>query len=247
MNLPAKTLFRGAAIFALCTAIAFSITGSAPSALAADTTPMQRTLAVNGEGKAMAKPDQAQLLAGVVTQAPTAAAALSANNAAMNRVFTTIKALGIPDNKIQTSNFSVTPQYPPYNQTNPQPHRITGYEVSNQVTIIVDDLNKLGAALDALVKSGSNQLNGVSFAIANLAPLNDKALRAAVADAAAKAKGIALAAGVTLGPIMSIEEGSSYTPGPRPMMMRASVAQAAPIAAGEDTVSATVTITYRIE
>jgi uncharacterized protein len=248
MTLPSNSFLRGAAMTALYGTIAFAIAGSAPGALAANAAPGAHSLLVSGEGKAMGKPDQAQLSAGVMTQAPTAAAALAANNAAMNRIFTTIKALGIPDNKIQTSNFSVTPQYPPYNQTNPQPHRITGYDVSNQVTIIVDDLGKLGAALDALVKSGSNQLNSVSFAIANPAPLNDKALRAAVADAAAKAKGIAQAAGVSLGPIISIEEGTSFTPGPRPMMMmRAGAAAEVPIATGEDTVSATVTITYSIQ
>lgn len=195
----------------------------------------------------MAKPDQAQLSAGVVTQARAAAAALAANNAAMNKVFATFKALGIPDNKIQTSNFSVTPQYPPYNEKNPQPHRIIGYQVSNQVTVIVDDLSKLGLALDAMVKSGVNQLDSVSFAIAKPEPLEERARRAAVADAIAKAKGMAQAAGVTLGPILSIQEGGSAIPPPMPRMARAMTAESVVIAPGENTVSALVSITYRIE
>lgn len=235
--------FLRAALFGV---IAISIAGSSP-ALAADSGPMQRTLTVSGEGKIMAKPDQAQLSAGVVTQAPTAAAALSANNKAMGKVFATLKSLGIPDNKIQTSNFSVSPQYPPYNANNPQPHRIIGYQVSNQVTVIVDDLGKLGGALDALVKSGVNELNGVTFGFAKPDALEDRARRAAIAQAIFKAKGMAQAAGVTLGPIFAIQEGGSYIPRPQPMMAKAMAMESVAIAPGESTVSASVSLTYTIQ
>lgn len=250
MNVPFKTVARSLGIAMLCGTI-FLLTGSTPNAVAASAASEMRVLVVTGQGEAKAKPDQAQLSAGVVTQAATAADALAANSRAMTRVFSTIKALGIPDNKIQTSNFSVQPQYPPYNQTNPQPHRIIGYEVSNQVTIIVDDLDKLGPALDALVKSGSNQLNGVNFTIANPKPLEEKARRAAIAEAITKAKDMAEAAGVRLGPILSIQEGYASAPVPMPMMMRtemmAAPAPPPPMAAGEQSTSATVTITYAIE
>jgi uncharacterized protein YggE len=247
MNATTRKLFHGAGLTALCGAIAVFIASSSPMAMAADNAPMPRMLVVSGEGKVMARPDQAQLSAGVVTEGKTAAAALSANNAAMNKVFATLKSLGIPDNKIQTSNFSVTPQYPPYNQTNPQPHRITGYQVSNQVTVIVDDLGKLGAALDALVKSGVNELNGVSFGFAKPDALEDRARRAAIANAIFKAKGMAQAAGVSLGPILSIQEGGSETPRPMPMMARAMAAESVAIAPGENTISASVSITYAIQ
>ncbi len=248
MNSPSKIMFRGACLLALCCAISIFSVCLAPAAFAADAMP--RTLSVSGEGKVMAKSDQAQLSAGVVTQAPTAAAALATNSAAMNKVFATLKAFGIPENKIQTSNFSVTPQYPLYSQSNPQPRRITGYEVSNQVTVIVDDLGRLGPALDALVRSGVNQLDGVSFSIANPAQLEEKARRAAVADAIAKAKGMAQAAGIVLGPILSLEEGINEMPRPMPMLaMRANLAAQAPppMAEGEQTVSASVTIVYLLQ
>src|SRR5437762_9845252 len=148
----------------------------ARDARAADNAAALRTISVSGEGEASGSPDQARLSAGVVSQAPTAAAALTANTAAMNRVFAALKTLGIPDNKIQTSNFSVQPQYPPYRPDAPEPRNtIVGYQVSNQVTVIVDDLSKLGAALDALIRSGANQLGGVSFAIADPKPLAERA------------------------------------------------------------------------
>jgi uncharacterized protein YggE len=244
MNFDSRSFTRAGLRAALFGTMAIFIAGSSP-ALAAE--PIQRTLVVSGEGKVMAKPDQAQLAAGVVSEGKTAAAALAANNAAMNKVFATLKSLGIPDNKIQTSNFSVSPQYPPYTPNNPQPRRIIGYQVSNQVTVIVDDLGKLGGALDALVKSGVNELNGVSFGFAKPDALEERARRAAVANAIAKARGMAQAAGVGLGHILTIQEGGSYVPRPQPMMMRAAAAEAVPIAPGENTISASVTLTYIIQ
>src|SRR5580765_2046363 len=97
----------------------------------------RRTIAVSGEGQVSGTPDQARLSAGVVTQEQTAAAALDANTRAMNNVFAALKRLGIPDNKIRTSNFSLTPQYPPFRPNAPEARTIVGYQVSNQVSVIV--------------------------------------------------------------------------------------------------------------
>src|SRR6267142_58108 len=117
-----------------------SAIGAFGAARAADNAAALRTISVSGEGEASGKPDQARLSAGVVSQAPTAAAALTANTTAMNRVFAALKTLGIPDNKIQTANFSVQPQYPPYRPDTAEPRNIVGYQVSNQVSVTVDDL-----------------------------------------------------------------------------------------------------------
>jgi uncharacterized protein len=229
-------------------AIAIFLLASPGLALAAETAP--RVLVVSGEGKVTAKPDQAQVTSGVTTQAASAASAMSANSAAMNRVFATLKALGIPETKIQTSGLSVSPQYSNPKPGSNEPARVVGYQVSNEVTITIDDLAKVGPALDALVKSGSNQLNGVSFGIANPAPFAARALQSAVATATMKAKAVAQAAGIALGPIMSIEEGGTSIPRPMPMMRAMAFAAAPappPIAEGEETISASVTITYLIQ
>ena len=206
----------------------------------------QRTIMVNGDGEVSGKPDQARLSAGVVSQAQTAAAALTANTAAMNRVFAALCMAGIPDNKIQTSNFSVQPQYSQAGPNNPDPQRITGYQVSNQVTVIVDDLMKLGPTLDALVRSGANQLGGIAFTIADPKPLADRARAAAVADAQAKARTLAMAAGVTLGPLLSIQESGGGRPGPVFAMARAAQI-GPPIAEGEQMITVNVTMTYAIQ
>ena len=236
------------------TALAALMFASMPALAAAQPAmmPHPHVLSVSGQGEVRAVPDQAQLTAGVVTQGKTAAAALAANSTAMNEVFATLKKRGIPDKSIATSNFSINPQYPPYRQDAPNEDRsrIIGYEVSNQVTVIVDDTSKVGTILDALVSSGANQAGGVSFNIRDPKPLMKQAREDAVKEAVEKAQTLAKAAGVTLGPIMSISEGGYVSPMP---MFAAKVAMAAPmaapppVAAGEQSVTANVNITWEIQ
>ena len=120
---------------------------------------------MTGHGEVKAAPDMATVNAGVTTAAPTAAAALSADNARMNQMFDALRKMGIPDRDIQTSGFSVSPQYTNGEANNPR--RLTGYQVSNEVSVRLDDVTQLGAALDTLVGAGTNQMNGVSFDIAD--------------------------------------------------------------------------------
>lgn len=206
-----------------------------------------RIITMSGHGEAKAAPDQAQLSAGVTTQAKTAREALAANTTAMNRVFATLKQAGIPAKAIQTSNFSVSPQYPNYNSSNPEPRRIIGYQVSNTVSVNVDDLARLGPTLDALVSAGANQVGGVSFSITDPRPLLAKARADAVKDAQARAETYAKAAGISLGTIMNINEGGGNVPQPmfKAMAMRAESAPV-PVAAGEETIAADVSISWQI-
>lgn len=215
------------------------------SALAADNAPAQRTIVVTGEGEVLGKPDQARIAAAVVNQAPTAEAAAQENATAMNRVLSAIAALGIPPNKIQTSNYSVLPQN---SNSAISPNRnITGYQVTNELTITVDDLSKLGTISDTLVHNGANQLGGIEFSIADPKPLTNRARAAAVNDARAKAETLANAAGVRLGPLLNIQEGPGVfrpTPFAAP---RAIEAASTPIAVGEQPIIVAVTLTYAIQ
>ena len=230
----------------LCGAVALGAAASLDmdAAFAQD---MRRIIVVNGEGEVAAAPDQARLTAGVVTQEQTAAAALDANTRAMNAVFAAMKRLGIPDNRIRTANFTLIPQYPP-RPDGSQARTIFAYQVSNQVTVILDDIAKVGATLDALVRSGANQSYGVVFEIANDKPLADKARRDAVADAAGKARAIAEAAGVSLGPVLSIQENGGRRFEPVAQRAFALAAEGPPpIAGGEQTIGITVTATFGIQ
>ena len=201
-----------------------------------------RTLTVSGEGEAKALPDEAQLSAGVVSQAQSAEAALQANRHAMNEVFAELKRQGIPDRSIQTSEFAVNPQY----ATGDNPQRIVGYQVSNTVTVTVDDLAKLGGAIDALVHSGANSMGGIAFALRDPKPLMQKAREAAVKDAMERAQTYARAAGLTLGRVTDLSEGGGSMPRPMVRAMAVMVAAPTPIAAGETASSANVSMTFEI-
>ncbi|HEY5346582.1 MAG TPA: SIMPL domain-containing protein [Rhizomicrobium sp.] len=201
-----------------------------------------RTITISGQGEAAGIPDMVRISAGVSVRARTAAEALRANSAQMARIFSALAAMGVPDRAIQTSQFSISPQY---TDGNAGPQRLTGYEVTNQVTVTLNDVSKLGGTLDALVAAGANQMDGIEFSIRDSAALMTQARQAAAADAIAKAQIYAKAAGVTLGPILSISE--SGDEGPRPVGMMAMRANApTPVAAGEQKLSAGVTIVWEI-
>ncbi len=203
-----------------------------------------RTLTMSGQGEVRAAPDTVTLSAGVTSEAPTAAAALAANTARMQSVFAALKKLGVADKDMQTANFSVSPQMA---NGNNQPPHVTGYQVGNQLQVRLDDVARLGPALDALVTAGANQMNGIDFAIKDPAPLLAEARADAVADARAKAETFAKAAGVNLGQILSIGENGGQ--GPRPLYMAVPLARAAkavPVAAGEESVTAEVSIVWEI-
>ncbi|WP_170984641.1 SIMPL domain-containing protein [Rhodoligotrophos defluvii] len=208
-----------------------------------------RTLSLVGTGEVRAAPDEATITIGVVHQAKTAAEAVKANNAAMAEVFSSLKAEGIAEKDIQTSNFSVNPRYV-YPKDNSGPPTIDGYEVSNQVSVRIHDLGKLGAVLDKVVASGSNQINGISFGLSEPEKLENEARKLAIADARAKAELYAQAGGFQLGPIHAVVEGGRSFP-PVPMMRREAfdmkaAAQAVPIAQGEQVVSIQVNVTWEI-
>jgi uncharacterized protein YggE len=203
-----------------------------------------RSISMTGHGEVRAVPDMVQVSAGVTSNATTAAQALAANSSRMKSVFAALEKLGVPEKNIQTTSFFVSPQYT--NGENNNPRRLTGYQVSNEVSVRLDDVGKLGTALDALVTAGANQMNGISFSIQNTAPVLEKARTQAIADARLRAETYAKAAGVSLGPILSISEGN--TEAPRPMYrMAASMADArVPVAAGEQSVTADAMLVWEI-
>jgi uncharacterized protein YggE len=234
----------------------FSLAASALAALFAVATPsfadevkMPRTISLSGHGEVKTAPDMAIVTTGVTTQGATAAEALAANTTAMTSLFAALKAAGIADKDMQTSNFMIQPRYD-YNDGK-QPPLLLGYDVSNNVTVAVRQIEGLGALLDKVVQAGSNQINGISFDVSKPAEGLDEARKLAAADATRKAKLYAETMGVTLGPVLSISEGVSYQP-PVPMLRTAAApmadsGQPVPVAAGEQTLAMDVNITWEIQ
>lgn len=204
-------------------------------------------ISVVGEGKVDIAPDMATLSLGVTTEADTAAAALKANSDDLAGALDRLSQAGIAPRDIQTSGLTLNPRYD-YSREGAAP-AITGYIAANMVTVRVRDLDTLGQTLDAVVSDGANTLGGLSFGLQDPDATRDEARRRAVADAMRKAALYAEAAGVKLGRIASISEQLDMG-GPQPMMMAearfAKDAGGAPVASGELTIAATVTVVYDI-
>ena len=110
------------------------------------------------------EPDVATISTGVQTDADTAVEALRRNSAEMERVVALIRALGIPARDIQTASINLNPRYD-YNNRGDQPPRFLGYQASNQVTVKLRDLDRVGEVLDAMVEAGATNINGPQFSI----------------------------------------------------------------------------------
>lgn len=202
------------------------------------------TLTVSGEGSVHSAPDIAALSLGVTSEGASAGAAMSANAAGLQGVLDRLAAAGIEARDIQTSNLSLNPNWTGYETGAP---RIAGYTAMNFLTITVRDLAALGPVLDAAIGAGANTLNGIEFRLSAPQAAMAEARRLAVADAMARAETLAGAAGVRLGPILSITEGAGM--GAPVPMFRAEAAMDAgiPTAAGQVGVSAAVTLVFALE
>lgn len=189
-----------------CAGRAFAQTGSSDE-------PINRTLTVSGSGKVYLTPDIAYVTIGVHTEGENAAEVVEANNQQAQKVSDALKAQGIADKDIQTTNFSIYPQQEFDDQGKP-----TGkirYIVDNSVFVTVRDINKVGDVLDAAVQAGANSIAGIQFDVADKTAALSDARKAAVADARTKAEELASAAGVEIDEVQTISEFTSG--GPTPM------------------------------
>ncbi|MBB3945687.1 hypothetical protein GGQ73_001622 [Rhizobium skierniewicense] len=232
---------------------AFTALVAVPMAASAqDNTKREPVISVSGEGDAAVAPDMAILSFSVVKQAETAAAALKDNSSAMQEVQAALKSAGIAERDLQTSNFSVQPlykQFEPKDGVYVAPE-ITGYQVNNGLTVRVRDISKLGEILDRSVTLGINQGGDITFTNDKPETTVTEARKAAVADAVAKAKTLAEAAGVKLGRVLEMTE-NAQRPMPMPQtMMRAAAMEksdSVPVAAGENTYKVTVNVTFSLD
>ena len=208
-------------------------------------------LTVGGEATVSAPPDAVTINAGVTSQGKTAKLALDANSRAMAQVFAAMKAQGLADRNIRTANLNLEPQYAPeppggIQDFNARP--IIGYRVNNNVNVTIEDPAKAGAVLDALVQAGANQAGGITYILRNDKEVLAQARTAAVKDALSRAQTYAAAAGVGLGPIHEISDNGAGPVTPRfETAMLAGAKMVPPTSAGEQTLRATVTVSWEIK
>lgn len=199
---------------------------------------VERLITVTGEATVAVAPDTAVIRLGVTTQGKTAREASDADAHKMTDVLAAIKHSGIAERYIQTSRLSLQPQY---DTSKSGTARLLGFQVTNQVTVNIHDIENLPSILDQAIAAGANEMSGIEFVVSDKSKLLDQVRDEAIADAHRKATLYAQAAGGKLGHVVLITEESSNPP-PRPVAtLRAG---AVPVAPGEQTLRAMVRVSY---
>lgn len=209
------------------------------------------TISVSGEGRAFTPPDIAELSVGVQTgRQPTAGAAMERLKTDMEQVIAAVKELGVEEKDIRTENFWLNPAYD-WNEGQQIPR---GFEASQSLRIKVRDLDTVSDVLGAATGAGANQAGSVNFTVDEPEEKRAEARAEAIKEAQQKAEVLAQQLGVSLGEIVSFNEG--YGGGPMPpvyyersalgMGGGSDAAQSAPLPAGEQEILVNVSITYEL-
>ncbi len=219
-------------------------------------TPPLRTINVTGTATRQVAPDLALVILAVQTQAPTVARATQANNQTANAVTQAITRLNIPRLTLRTLGYDVQPIYeqPQPGRPAPSPPRIIAYQVVNRLQVRVPDANPaqlsdaVSRVIDAALTAGANRVDSVQFTLENESLASREVMAEAARNARDTALALAGAAGVQLGPLVTLSTTSYQPPVPLYAARAASLEAAAapPIMAGELTIQATVTTVYEI-
>jgi uncharacterized protein len=232
-------------IFFLVLSLYTKIAGPIPFSVNSISTQKSTTFDVTGEGKTSIKPDNATVSAGVTTSGSTTEAVQNQMNAAINKVSSAIKALGIDEKDIQTQNYSVNPNYSYTGGT----QKADGYIASTTLTIKVKDINKVNSVIDAATAAGATNVNNLGFDTLDKTKALNEARKIAVADAKKKAQDAANIAGFKLGKIINYSESTNTDQRPIPMLQatdKASSGTPTQVEPGTNEVQLVVTLSYEI-
>jgi uncharacterized protein YggE len=230
-----KLVQIGVVAAALAAAVAFGGVGRPESA--SGSSPETRSVTVTGTGSVEAAPNRAGLSVGVSSDAASARAALAANAEKASRVLRALRTAGVAERDLQTQDVGVSPRWNDRGEPD-------GFTAHSSVEVRVREIARAGAILDAAVGAGATETSGPSFDRGDRSELYRGALKAAFADARAKAATLAGEADSGLGRVLRIEE-SPAIERPLPMEMRAMAEpQATPVEPGTQEISATVSVTF---
>ncbi len=203
-------------------------------------------ITVTGTGKVIYTPDLATLVLGVSSEGKSAAEAWDKNRKLVAKLFEVLKEHGVDPKDMKTSNLSVTPRYAEKGKE----RILVGYLASYDLTVKVRKLDDLGAILDGMVDNGANRNVSLTFGCSDLDKLMDQARAKAVAEARKKAETFVTGAGARLGQVLQINDGSYAPPYYQPMrfeLAKGDAPAALVIAAGEQELSVSVTVSYEID
>lgn len=212
--------------------------------------PPPPVLVVNGTAQILVAPDEATVRLGIVRQAPTAQSAQEQANVVAKEILNAIVKLGVMADQIQTARLMLSPVYAPRNPESRDAPRIVAYNATNTVSVRLSNLALVGAVIDAGLKAGTNQVEGVQFGLRNDLPAREAALKQAVQEARSKAQVMADALRVNLEDVLEASEGGvSIVPfAETGIAQRVALAAdtSTPVSPGQIQIQANVTIRFRI-
>ncbi len=198
-------------------------------------------ITVGGVGKVVAKSDEARLSVGVTSVGANAAEASAANATRMTAVIAALKAQGIADADIKTSDLSVEHQ-------DWGPHK-GKFEATNNVQVVVRDVSKAGPAVKAATNAGANVVSGPDMHLADPDAANRNAAALAFKSARARADAYAAAAGMKVVRVLAIHDGAAAQASPEMTTVDAAeynVAPPPPVMAGTETSEAVVSVDFAL-
>ena len=213
----------------------------------------ESVIIVTGQARVEAEPDRARIYFAVETERATAREAGEANADRITAVAAAVRSAGQAADglRVQTSSYSLNPVYGPVAPN--RPREIVGYMARNTLQVRVDEVDRVGSLIDAALAAGSNRVSSLRFEVRDPEPYRNEALREAIRGARGEAEIMAESLGMTLGPPLEVQGGAEL-PNPRPFLQSGAerafaVADAAPtpIEAGLQTISARVTIRFRLD
>ena len=203
----AKRLLHWSGVAALVLVVGLTVAFFAEATAAGQTSgtgsEQAGTVTVIGRGEAVGRPDRAEIQVGVDTFADSVEAATSENQASVAAIMTALQELGIAEEDIQTTNYSLFAEQR-YGENGPE--GIAGYRVTNQVNVVIHDITRVGEVLQTVTEAGANNIFGVRFSVADPAALENEARSAAMADARTRAEALAQLGQVELGQMVTISE-----------------------------------------
>jgi uncharacterized protein YggE len=232
---PLRILIAAAFVLA---AAALAGVGQPQSARGQEPDAVARSITASGLGSVTTVPDRAHFSFGVQAQSRTASQALEAADAQLRRVVAALREAGVAQADVQTEQISLSPR------TSEDGVQIVGYTAISSVSVRVRNLDRAGPVVDAAVGAGANQVYGPSLTRSDQDALYRNALRAAYADARAKAQALAEAAGVTLGAMTATVEGGGSVP--MPMAAGRAEDAKATVEPGTQEIQASVSVTFSV-
>jgi uncharacterized protein YggE len=239
----------------LAAVVAFALLTSCAPAVAQNTiaTPLDSTeeeqgiIQVSGQASVSVAADIVRITLSVETEALTAGEATRENARRMEAVVIAVRGFEIDGMDLETHGYTLRPEYE-VARDGSGTRVISGYRVQNNLSVTLPDVDATGRVLDAAVEAGANRVANLSFEASDTRQARLRVLREAVANAREQAEVIAEAMGVELGMALEVQGGAHAPPpgSPGGIMFRAAAESTTPVEPGDQMVTASVTIKYRI-